>query len=167
MACAKINPPIVVDLVKLYQINWGAWPEYLAVDGEERRIGFELQLCGVHEPGTVHLGPGCPGCRHTYEALREIAERILPAAEQPSVCRVCPYGQALCYSKARGSRPDVLLHLKILHHENGKRVARECKLRCLEAMKAKLAELGACQRPWCLHEILPGGTGCDFTMFQC
>ena len=152
MTCANPNAPVVVDLVKLYQISWGTWPEYLTISGEERRVGFELELSAAHEPGTGHLGPGCPACRHTYEALRAVADRILPAPERSSMCRVCPYGQALRYSKASGSRPDVVLRLKVLHEGGPERVKGQCELRCMKLMEATLAELGACRQRWSLFE---------------
>lgn len=150
MACANPNAPVVVDLVKHYQISWGAWPEYSTVGCDERRVGFGLELCGAHQPGAGHVGPGCTACRRTYEALRAVADWVLPTTARPSMCRVCPCGQALRYSKARGSRPDVILRLKAFHKE-GLDVTDQCELRCLEGIKAKLTELGACQQQWSLQ----------------
>jgi hypothetical protein len=152
MACANPNAPVFGDLVRLYQISWEAWPQYSTVSGKERRVGFELELCGAHEPGLVHLGTGCLACRHTYAVLRGVADRILPAPGKPSMCQVCPCGYVLRYSAARGSRPDVVLRLKAFHTQ-GLDVTDSCELRCLEGMKVKLTELGAHEQRWSSQDI--------------
>ena len=139
---------VLADFVKRYQVCSEVWPEYLMVDGKERQVGFELELTGTPEPGTDHVGPGCPACRRVYAALHAVADWILPKEERPSRYEVGPYEQALRYSAVRGSRPDVTLSLKILHRRGFDQPVDQCEVRCLEEMNQRLKQLGACERQW-------------------
>lgn len=140
--------PRLADLVKQYQVCWEVWPENLVVSGKERQVGFELELSGTPESGTDPIGPGCPACQHVYAALRAVADWILPKDERPSMYTIDPYEQALRYSSVRGGRPDVTLSVKILHRRGFDQPVDQCELRCLEEMKQRLRELGACQQQW-------------------
>jgi hypothetical protein len=66
------------DLVQQFRVCWSDRPEECFVDGTKRKIGFALELCGTHEPGTLHVSPGCEHCRPVQAALKEIANWILP-----------------------------------------------------------------------------------------
>jgi hypothetical protein len=138
----------LAGFVGRYQVCWEVWPEYLMVGGKERQVGFELELTGTPEPGSDHVGPGCPACRRVYAALRAIADWILPKEERPSRYEVGPYEQALRYSTVRGSRPDVTLSVKVLHRRGFDQPVEQCEVRCLEEMKQRLRRLEACERQW-------------------
>ena len=146
---------VLMDLVKRYQVCWEVWPEYLMVDGKQQQVGFELELSGTHEPGTGHVSPGCPACRHVYSALLAVAGRILPKEERPSRYEIGPYEQALRYSAVRGNRPDVTLSVKIVHRRGFDQPVDQCETRCLKEMKEHLSELGACERQWSSRRVSP------------
>ena len=148
MTYAENHPPFLADLVNRYQVCWEVWPEYLVVGGKERQVGFELELCGTHQPGTEHIGPGCPACRRIYSALRSVADWILPQDERPSRYEIGPYDQAIRYSAVRGNRPDVTLSMRIVHRTGFDQPVDTCEVRCLKEMKQRLAELGAGERQW-------------------
>ena len=150
MVSTEQSSPVLPDFVKRYQVCWEVWPEYLMVDGEERQVGFELELTGTPESGTDHVGPGCPACRQVYAALHSVADWILPKEERPSRYEIGPYEQALRYSAVRGSRPDVTLSVKILHRRGFDQPVDQCEVRCLGEMKQRLKQLGACERQWSL-----------------
>ncbi len=118
------------------------------VAGKQRQVGFELELTGTPEPGTEHVGPGCPACRRVYAALHAIADWILPKELRPSMYEIGPYEQVLRYSAVRGSRPDVTLSVKIVHRKGFDQPVDQCEVRCLEEMKQRLKQLGACERRW-------------------
>jgi hypothetical protein len=141
----------LADLVRRYQVCWEVWPEYLIANGNERQVGFELELTGTPEIGTNHIGPGCPACRQVYAGLHAIADWILPKEERPSMYEIGPYQQALRYSFVRAMRPDVTLTVKILHRRGYDLPVDQCEIRCLEEMKQHLKDLGACQRQWSLR----------------
>jgi hypothetical protein len=138
----------LADFATRYQVCWEVWPEYLMVAGKQRQVGFELELTGTPEPGTEHVGPGCPACRRVYAALHAIADWILPKELRPSMYEIGPYEQVLRYSAVRGSRPDVTLSVKIVHRKGFDQPVDQCEVRCLEEMKQRLKQLGACERRW-------------------
>jgi hypothetical protein len=138
----------LADLVKRYQVCWEVWPEHLIIGGKQTQVGFELELSGTPDLGTDHIGPGCPACRHVYDALHAIADWILPREQRPSRYEIGPYEQTLRYSAIRGNRPDVTLSVKVLHRRGFDQPVDQCEVRCLEEMKQRLRRLGACERQW-------------------
>lgn len=148
MLSTEQGSSVLAGLVNRFQVCWEVWPEYLMVGGKERQVGFELELTGTPEPGTDHIGPGCPACHQVYAALHAVADRILPKEQRPSRYEVGPYEQALRYSTIRGFRPDVTLSVKVLHRTGFDQLVDQCEVRCLEEMKQRLRELGACERQW-------------------
>lgn len=136
------------ELVGRYRVCWEVWPEYLYVQKERRQVGFQLELCGTHEPEVEHPEPGCPDCQRIFVALRAIADWILPSEKRPSTYEIGPYDQAIRYSSVRRNRPDVTLTVKILHREGFERSVDACEVRCLKEMQQGLKELGACERQW-------------------
>src|SRR5581483_9465435 len=123
------TPSLLSDFVNRYQICWEVWPEYVMVGSKERQVGLELELTGTPEPGTDHVGPGCPACRRVYSALHAIADWVLPKEERPSRYEIGPYEQAVRYSAARGSRPDVTLSVKVLHRRGFDQPVDQCEIR--------------------------------------
>lgn len=136
------------ELVGRYRVCWEVWPEYLYVQKERKQVGFQLELCGTHEPEVEHPEPGCPHCQCIFVALRAIANWILPREKRPSIYQIGPYDQAIRYSSVRRNRPDVTLTVKILHREGFERPVDACEVRCLKEMYQGLKELGACERQW-------------------
>ena len=145
----------LTELVNRYQVCWEVWPEYLMVDGKEQQVGFDLELTGTPELGTDHVGPGCPACRRVYSALHSVADWILPKEERPSQYEIGPYEQALRYTAVRGSRPDVTLSVKVLHRRGFDQPVDQCEVRCLQEMKERLKQLGACERQWSFRKVAP------------
>lgn len=90
-----------------------------------------------------------------FLALCAIAEYILPPEARPSRCEIGPYEQALRYSAERRDSPGVILSVKLLHRRGFDQPGDQCKVRCLEEMKSRLNELGACERQW--SQALKGG----------
>jgi hypothetical protein len=135
------------ELVKRYLVCWEVWPEHLFVNRQQRQVGFELELCGTHN-SQGHQGGPCSGCRQVFKALYAIVEYILPPEGRASMYEIGPYTQALLYSAVRGNRPDVTLSMKVLHRQGFDQPVDACEERCLEEMKAKLKQLGACERHW-------------------
>lgn len=138
---------VLAEFVRQYRVCWEVWPELLVLGNKQRQVGFELELSGTHDFEGHHGGP-CPGCRQAFLALRAIAEYILPPEGRPSMYEVGPYEQALRYSAVRGNRPDVTLTVKVLHRHGFDQPVDQCEIRCLEEMKSRLKELGACERQW-------------------
>jgi hypothetical protein len=148
MASAEQSSSTLADLVRRYQVCWEVWPEYIVVGGKEGQVGFELELSGTPEADAGHVAAGSPVCRSVYNALHAVADWILPTEERPSIYEIGPYEPALRYSTARGGRPDVTLSVKILHRRGFDQPVDQCEIRCLEEMKQRLTQLGACQRQW-------------------
>lgn len=156
MVTVAQDSPTLANLVNCYQVCWEVWPEYLIVDGKERQVGFELELAGTPEAGANPVGPGSPACQHVYDALRRIADWILPREERPSMYTIGTYEQALRYSSVRGGRPDVTLGVKILHRRGFDQPVDQCEIRCLEEMKQRVKQLGACERQWSFRSAARG-----------
>ncbi|MBI4442587.1 MAG: hypothetical protein HY649_04355 [Acidobacteria bacterium] len=148
MTSPEENTRLLADFVELYRVCWEVWPEYIALNGEKRQIGFVLELVGTHEPGVEHPTPGCDHCLRVFGALQAIAEYILPKETRPSRYEIEVYDQAIRYSPKRRNRPDVILQIKILHRQGFERPLDECEIRCLTEMKQRLRDLGACEAQW-------------------
>jgi len=138
----------IVELVERFRVCWEAWPEYLYVGQEKRQVGFALELCGTHEPGTEHPGPACPRCKPVFLALHAIANHVLPREERMSVYRVSSFDQALHHSPLRRNRPDVVLTVRIVHREGVHRPVDTCQFRCFEEMRRHLRDLGVPEGQW-------------------
>lgn len=139
------------DLVQQFRVCWSDRPEECFVDGTKRKIGFALELCGTHEPGTLHINPGCEHCRPVQAALKEIANWILPREERLSMYDIDIDNQALEYSPAHGNRPDISLTIRIMHRGIIERPVDECEVRCLQEMEQSLKDLGASKGRWASH----------------
>ncbi len=141
-------PELLKELVERFRVCWEVWPEYVYVEREKRQIGFALELYGTHEPGTGHVDPGCRHCQRVFAALQTIADWIQPRDLRPSMYEIAPYDQSISYSSVRDNREDVCLALRILHRSGFERPVGKCQVQCLEEMKQRLRELGACDRRW-------------------
>ena len=137
----------LAELVGRYQICWEVWPELLFVNHKQQQVGFQLELSGAHD-FAGHHGGYCSSCRQVFQALHAIVDHILPPEGRPSRYEVGPYEQALRYSPVRGNRPDVMLTVRVLHREGFAQPVDACEVRCLEEMKSRLRQLGACERRW-------------------
>ncbi len=136
------------ELVERFQVCWEAMPDHIFVNKEMRQIGFTLELTGTHERGVEHPQPGCQHCRNVRLALRAIADWILPRERRDSDYEILPYDQSIHYDQVRKYRPEVSLRIWIRHRSGYERPVDECEVRCLNEMKGRLTELGACQREW-------------------
>jgi hypothetical protein len=144
---AEPAAPRIRDLVQRYRVCWNVWPEEWFVHGTKRTIGFAIELCGTHEPGTLHVSPGCEHCRSVQKALKEIANWILPREERPSMYDIDINSQALDYSPAHGNHHYISLTIRITHSGIIERPADECEVRCLQEMEQSLKNLGAFKGP--------------------
>lgn len=137
----------LADLVRRYEVCWEVWPEYSLVNGHERQVGFEIELCGTHDVGD-HVGRGCTSCHRIYNTLLSVAGWVLTNEDSSSVYAVGPYAQVVRYSLAHGNRPDIALKLKILQRERADQSTDDSQRSCLDEVKEHLAELGSCERHW-------------------
>lgn len=135
----------LADLVRRYEVCWEVWPEYSLINGQERRVGFEIELCGTHDLRD-HVGRGCAACQRIYNTLLSVASWVLANEQGSPLYAVGPYAQVLRYSLAHGSRPDIALKLKILQRTD--QSLDDSQGYYLDEMKEHLAQLGACQRHW-------------------
>ena len=136
------------DLVEMHQVCYEIWPELLIVEGQQVKVGFDLELVGTHEHGTSTMSPGCPRCIRTFDDLRQIAEWIMPKEERPSRYEIEPFDRALHESAQRKFVPEVVLSMKILHRHGFDQQVDACEERCLKEMRGKLAELGVRASEW-------------------
>jgi hypothetical protein len=141
----------IKHFVEQFRVCWETYEEHTVVKDKIRETGFELDLFGTHEPGTEHISPGCANCKQVQLGLRQIADWILPHEERPSIYEVSMDEQSLTYSNHRRNRPDVQLTIRILHRRDFEKPIDDCEKRCLQEMKTRLAEIGACRHSWMNH----------------
>jgi hypothetical protein len=134
-------------LITKYRICWSTYPERALVDETLRQIGFRLELYGTHPPDVVHADPGCVHCHEVWTALKTVADSITPPRERDLEYDIETFDDAIHYSKLRKSRPDVELHIQIIH-KSGFGPVDECENRCLNEMTTKLERLGAPKDLW-------------------
>jgi hypothetical protein len=136
----------LADLVRRFQVCWEVWPEYVVISQKSRQVGFELELLGSHK-SLGEFDSSCPKSVEIHVALESIARWILQRDEVVTF-EIQDCGQRLCYSSARGNRPDVALLIKILHRTSFESPVDECERAYLEKAKARLRQLGACEHQW-------------------
>jgi hypothetical protein len=141
-------PAGIKALIHRFQVCWEVYPaEILAKDGI-RKIGFDLELYGTPECGTEHVDPGCQHCLRVESALREIADWILPRVKPSCSFDVDSEGDSLSYAPERRNRPDVVVHINILHRHEWDHAIDECEEVCLKEIEQVLTDLGVCRRSW-------------------
>lgn len=136
------------ELVQAHHVYYEVWPELLMVKEQKVKVGYDLELYGVHDHPEEQIVPGCPHCQHTYISLRQIAEWILPTEERPSRYEIEPFDHAIHQTPKRRFQPEVVLNLKILHRHGFDQPVDQCEERCLKEMREKLASIGVAQGEW-------------------
>jgi len=130
------------ELAEAHHVCYEVWPESLMVKGQLVKVGYNLELYGVHDHPEEQIIPGCAHCQHTYAVLRQIAEWVLPTEKRPSRYEIEPFDHAWHETPKRKFRPDVVLSVKILHRHGFDQPVDECEERCLREMREKLTSLG-------------------------
>jgi hypothetical protein len=142
LAIYRESPEQLRAVIKKHQVCFQIWPEQLIVKGQRLQVGFQLELCGIHEPGAEPKLPGCENCYHVYEDLRRIAEWVKPQEARPSRCEIEPFDHALHVIGKSNSRFEVILTMKLLHRQGIDEPLDKCQELCLKEMRQKLAKLG-------------------------
>jgi len=131
------------EIVKRCRVSWRVYPESVTTrDHHTPQVGFQLQLRGLHPPGS-HPAPGCDLCREVYSELKEIAAWILPQEKRQSTYDMLSFDSSFHYDPAPRSAAYVELTILIRHREGYERPVDECEIRCLKEMEEHLRELGA------------------------
>jgi len=130
------------QLVEKHTACYEVYPDWLLVDGEQRKVGFELELFGTQDHGSSRLTPGCELCVSTFADLRRIAEWIIPREWRDSQYEIMPFDAALHETAARKLVPEVALIIMIGHRHNFTEPTNECETRCLLEMEQRLKQLG-------------------------
>lgn len=136
------------ELAQAHHVRYEVWPESLMVKGRMVKVGYDLELSGVHDHPEDRITPGCPHCQHTYLILRQIAEWILPTEARPSRYEIEPFDHALHVSPKRRFQPEVVLSVKILHRHGFDQPVDPCEERCLKEMREALASIGVTHGQW-------------------
>jgi hypothetical protein len=140
------TPTTLAELVRRYRVCWEVWPEYSVTRRTSQQVGFVLELLGSGK-SVGEFDPSCPEHLEIHAALDAIARRILESDERVSY-EINHNGQSLCYSPARGNRPDVTLSIKILHRTDFENPVDESERDYLKQTEAHLRQLRACERQW-------------------
>jgi hypothetical protein len=118
------------------------------VKGQKVKVGFLLELSGIHGYDGVHIRPGCEHCQRAFQDLRRIAEWIMPKQERPSYYDVQPFDNALRRTPKRKFRQEVVLGMRILHRHGFDQPVDACEELCLKEMQQKLEDLGVRRDVW-------------------
>lgn len=131
------------ELVRKHNVFYAVYQERVLKEESMERVGFDLELYGVHDHPQGIINPGCSQCEEVYEDLKQIAEWILPQEKRASVYKIAPFDQALHMPPSRQFRPEVELQIRILHRHDPEEPIDDCERLCLKEMREKLATLGA------------------------
>lgn len=131
------------DLVRKHNVFYAVYQERVLKEESMERVGFDLELYGIHDHPQGIINPGCDQCEAVYEDLKQIAEWILPKEERASVYKIAPFDRALHMPPSRQFRPEVELQIRILHRHDPEQPIDDCERFCLKEMREKLAALGA------------------------
>lgn len=137
-------------IVRQYRVCYEVWPAWLMVEQTKRQVGYEIELCGVHQ---CHAEGDWLPCEHpcqTYNQLKRIAHWLITGNTTTARCQIQPYDEALHRSPRRRFRPDVIVTIKILHRGDHRFDAPvdHCQELCLKQFCEKLAALGIAEGIW-------------------
>lgn len=136
------------ELVIQHQVCYEFFPDEEIVRDRIQKIGFNLELYGVHYHPAHTPYPGCDECVKVYRDLREIAEWILPKEERKSWYEIEFFHGKIEYTGLRNFRPEISLRIEIRHREDYFGTINDCEIRCLTEMIEKLNMLGAKKEKW-------------------
>lgn len=132
------------DIVRRHKVRWQVWPHnHSGGEPTVRRVGYELELYGVHDAPSRPPRPGCSECLEVYHSLRRVAEGILPVDATDSVYELSVFDHALHYAAKLDMDEEVRLTIAILHKEGFDRPIDACEIACLNLMETRLGTLGA------------------------
>jgi hypothetical protein len=128
-------------IIQKHRVCFQIWPEQLMVHGQRLQVGFQLELCGTHEPGVEPKGPGCENCYRVYEDLLRIAEWVKPQEGRASRYEIQAFDHSL-HAVGKGNSPlEVIVTMKILHRQGIDEPLDKCEELCLKEIRQKLKEL--------------------------
>ncbi len=130
------------ELVTKHAVKYEVWPHYELSGGQRVMVGFDLELCGTHDHGHARLTPGCPSCEQTYADLKTLAESVLPAGDRSTDYEIQPFDSALHISSHHPESAEVLLDLRVEHHQHYFSPVDECEEGCLKQVIDRLQALG-------------------------
>ena len=147
LADASLTIEGVQEIVRRHGVGYEFWREWSASGLFATYVGYMLNLCGVNDgddcADECHV-PGCQYCHRTYDDLRKVAEWMIPKDAQESYhCEIEPFDGTRHIVQRQGeSRKEIVVTIKIQHRLNVNAPANDCQRRCLNEMRAKLADLG-------------------------
>lgn len=148
-------------LVCKYRVCWQVFPVSGLAPSGRRTVAYELELSGT-PPGAIDFAlPTAESSQQAYEALREIAQHVMPQEQRASRCDVSAFAAAVRFCEERHYRPDVLLSIMISHWNGGSEPIDACQKDCLVEMKRKLQLIGARNKCW-ESAWSPAGLRCRF-----
>lgn len=83
-------PNQLSEIVHARRVHFGIEPEIVIRGSERVKVGFQVNLWGVHPKGSRPL-PGCPKCGDLVEDLRRIAEKVVPSYDRASRTELAPF----------------------------------------------------------------------------
>jgi hypothetical protein len=129
------------ELAKRFQARWEVLPELAYINHEWRQIGYKLELAGTDPYWRGYASPGSTKCEIIFNALREIADWIIPS-QDAFLAEIEPHENTVTYSSRHHNRPDVILKIKILHRGHWDDPVDKSQDRTLKEMEIRLNELG-------------------------
>jgi hypothetical protein len=136
------------EFVQRYQICWESRPEYAAVEGTTRPIGFVIEITATHDrPHHAPVG-GCPECEPPLRALEAVVGFVVPKAHRDSVYDVQVRRGAMVYAPRRWNRPEVSATIHVQHADGFDRPIDPCEERCRREIVEKLEALDAHEGAW-------------------
>ena len=135
------------QLARYFQVRWEVWPEYAYTDRHVQQIGYQLELAGTDPSWGQYVSPGNKKCEIVFEALRELADGILPCSQGAFLVKIEPHANTVTYWPRHHNRPDIMLNIEILHRGHWDDPVNESQDQALNEMKLRLMELGVRRTP--------------------
>lgn len=145
---ARNDVPALRDFIRQHQVCWSSRPLAVRHRQEPIQVGYELELKAVHCANHPPIHPGCQECSNLYRGLKRLADAVLPPPGRPTGYEIGPVDFAWHYNPFRGSKPEVVLKIRISHREGFFAPIDDCEKRCLTEMTQALRQLGACSGRW-------------------
>ena len=139
----------IEQFVLEHQVCWQVQPVSAIHRDERIQVGFELELSATHTDSEETLEPGSPESQHLFGRLEELAKEVVSGLAESCRPKIEPFDHSIRFEPSRGSAPEVVLKLQILHRGDYFQSIDKAENECLKKTEKALKELGV-QKGWWL-----------------
>lgn len=132
------------EFVRTHRVCWELQPHQEVWQHERRQMGVDVTLFA--RVFSLAEDPGSERSLAVYEALREVALRVMPSGSPAVHCEIAPFNASFRLRPESYWIPEIELTIEVVHQGDAPAGTRESDL--AHGIEHRLQELGARPRQW-------------------